>query len=452
MSSPMKLEVQVTQLWGGNAIAQKHTSEGAVSFTVGGSEMEIAHWQGSDLVVTPPVNASVFVDKLMMTGELFTLSEGHSADVMCGDFTFQISVAEKEERAPKAIGASILEDSGLRTVAGSGIAHAALLAAVAFFMPSMGLADDDTMDRQRILDLKAYIQSSAERDQDVKPIDANQNDSDSAKSDPSGGRAAKDESGKMGGNKPVVTEGRWSAKGEEKPENATLAREHALKEAAEFGMIGLLAQTQSDPNAPIVPWGNVLAGSDRESHMGNLYSGDMGDAFGTGLSLSGLGIGGGGSGEGIGVNDVGGLGRTLDGRIGNCGGSADCGNGNGHGHGRLPGTHVPVGPHINWKGEVTTNGRLDPAVIQRIVRQNSGRFVGCYQDGLRTNPNLQGRVAVGFVIDRSGEVTLARDTGGSDLADPNVRACVVKAFYSLSFPEPHGGTVTVTYPFSFSPQ
>lgn len=124
----------------------------------------------------------------------------------------------------------------------------------------------------------------------------------------------------------------------------------------------------------------------------------------------------------------------------------------GHGHGRLPPTHVARSPHINWNPEIKINGRLDPAVIQRIVRQNSGRFVACYQDGLRTNPGLEGRVQVAFVIARDGSVTTAHDTSGSDLPDQNVRACVTKAFYGVSFPEPSGGIVTVTYPFAFSPQ
>lgn len=444
------VEAQVTQLWGGNAIAQKHVSEGALSFVVGESEIEIARFVGRELHVTPPEGAGVFVDRLMQTSEPFVLAEGHSADVMIGDFAFQISLAEREERPSRNVGAAILEDSTVRTVAGSGIAHAAILAAVAFFMPSLSMADDDNIDRQRMLDLKAYIQSAAEREQDQKPQDATQGDT-GVKSDASGGQKAKNEEGAMGGPKEVVKPGRWSAKGDERPENAQLAREHALKEAAEFGMIGLIAsQSQSDPNAPVVPWGNVLAGSDRESHMGNLWSGDMGDAFGTGLGLSGVGDGGGGKGIGIGINDFGGLGRTLDQRLGNCGGGANCGMG--HGSGRLPPTHVGRGPHIDWNPTITTNGRLDAAVIQRIVRQNSGRFVACYQDGLRTNPSLQGRVAVAFVIGRDGEVSAAQDTNGSDLADQNVRACVVKAFYGVSFPEPGGGQVHVTYPFTFSPQ
>jgi hypothetical protein len=36
------------------------------------------------------------------------------------------------------------------------------------------------------------------------------------------------------------------------------------------------------------------------------------------------------------------------------------------------------------------------------------------------------------------------------MSDPAVSACVVRAFYGLSFPQPEGGIVTVTYPIRFS--
>ena len=250
----------------------------------------------------------------------------------------------------------------------------------------------------------------------------------------------------MGGQNHPATPGRWTAKGDEKPENAQLARERALKEAAEFGMIGLLASaSNSDPNAPVVPWGNVLVGADRESHMGNLWSGDPGDAFGWGLGLEGTGDGGGGNGRGVGMNGISGLGHIG----GTCTSGEHC-SGIGHG-GKLGGTYVPHGPSINWNPTITTNGRLDPAVIQRIVRLNSGRFMGCYKEGLVHNPSLSGRVSVAFVIARDGSVSTSQDTSGSDLADRDVRACVVKWFQSLSFPEPAGGIVSVTYPFAFTP-
>ncbi|MCA9618135.1 MAG: AgmX/PglI C-terminal domain-containing protein, partial [Myxococcales bacterium] len=90
-----------------------------------------------------------------------------------------------------------------------------------------------------------------------------------------------------------------------------------------------------------------------------------------------------------------------------------------------------------------------PEVIQRIIRSNYGRFRGCYESALRTNPNLQGRVAVSFMIGRNGTVQAV--SGGGDLPDGGVISCVSQAFYGLSFPAPEGGVVRVTYPILFSP-
>jgi len=96
-------------------------------------------------------------------------------------------------------------------------------------------------------------------------------------------------------------------------------------------------------------------------------------------------------------------------------------------------------------------GRLPPEVIQRIVRQNFGRYHLCYEKGLRNNPNLQGRVSVRFVIGLDGTVAHV-DSGGSDMPDGNVTSCVARAFYGLRFPQPEGGIVTVTYPIMFTPE
>jgi hypothetical protein len=96
------------------------------------------------------------------------------------------------------------------------------------------------------------------------------------------------------------------------------------------------------------------------------------------------------------------------------------------------------------------SGRLPPEVVYRIVRQNFGRFRLCYENGLRNNPNLQGRVAVRFVIGRDG-VTSNVSNGGSDMPDSGVISCVVRGFYGLSFPQPEGGIVTVVVPLNFSP-
>ncbi len=183
--------------------------------------------------------------------------------------------------------------------------------------------------------------------------------------------------------------------------------------------------------------------ADGSSSTGNLWGSEVGSAFGSGgLGLSGIGEGGGGRGEGIGLGSVATFGRGA-------GGSSFPGSGFGSGRGRLGGSHVTRAPRVRM-GTSTVSGRLPPEVIQRITRQNFGRFRMCYEQGLARNPELTGRVTARFVIGRDGSVSSATN-GGSDLPDTGVVSCVVRAFYGLSFPRPEGGIVTVVYPIVFSP-
>jgi hypothetical protein len=114
------------------------------------------------------------------------------------------------------------------------------------------------------------------------------------------------------------------------------------------------------------------------------------------------------------------------------------------------------------RGEATqVSGRLAPEEIQRIVRTNFGAFRACYEEGLKRNPKLEGRVNVRFVIGKDGRVTQAG--APADLApkpgsqappprmpDEKVVACIVGAFEKLVFPAPDSGMVTVVYPINFS--
>lgn len=96
-------------------------------------------------------------------------------------------------------------------------------------------------------------------------------------------------------------------------------------------------------------------------------------------------------------------------------------------------------------------GRLEPSRIQYVVRSHFGKLRVCYQAGLAVRPQLRGRINVRFVIGREGKVTNVAD-GGSDLPDADVVECVLKAFYTLQFPEPDGGIVTVVYPILLAPE
>ena len=100
-------------------------------------------------------------------------------------------------------------------------------------------------------------------------------------------------------------------------------------------------------------------------------------------------------------------------------------------------------------GATTVNGHLPPEVVKRIVRQQFGRFRLCYEGALRANPTLAGTVTTTFTI-RSDGSTEGVSTS-TDLIDKNVAPCIAKVFALLSYPQPEGGVVKVSYPLLFSP-
>jgi hypothetical protein len=108
------------------------------------------------------------------------------------------------------------------------------------------------------------------------------------------------------------------------------------------------------------------------------------------------------------------------------------------------------GKHDSDFGLLKVSGRLAPELIQSAVRKSYGGLRKCYEAGLARNSSLAGRVAVRFVIELDGTVTNVSN-GGSELADPEVVQCVIAHFYTLKFPPPEGGIVTVVYPIMLSP-
>jgi hypothetical protein len=319
--------------------------------------------------------------------------------------------------------------------------HLGTVASLAFFMPHMNGDDSEAIDRDTLLMMQHLLNAEAEREQDKKETEEVADNADNKEGGT--GTKAKGEEGSMGNPTTKETGHKFGVQGPQDNVDPHIAKQAALREAAEFGMIGLLnTGAGGDPNAPTAPWGREDSlGQDPMSARGNMWGDAIGDSFGAGgLGLSGVGEGGGGRGEGIGLGGIGTIGHGAG--MGN-------GQGFGNGHGRLGGAHTTKSPSMRV-GATQVNGRLPAEVIQRIVRQNFGRFRLCYENGMRTNPNLSGRVSVKFVIDRSGAVATSQD-GGSELPDQGVVSCVVRGFSNLSFPQPEGGIVTVVYPITFSP-
>ncbi len=110
------------------------------------------------------------------------------------------------------------------------------------------------------------------------------------------------------------------------------------------------------------------------------------------------------------------------------------------GRGGSPRVRLDLGSRVS--------GPLPPQVIRRIVRQSFGRLRLCYEQALSHRPDLEAHVTAMFVIGRDGEISSV--SGASRDAPSALVACVKRAFHGISFPEPDGGTVTVTYPIVFS--
>jgi FHA domain len=367
------------------------------------------------------------------------LPSGSKAKIELNGLVFQISAVN----AGRVVAGHFQVDTqGLLFTGLSLAVHAGLLAAMAFFMPPLGATDEDGISADQQYLLQQYLQAAAEKEQEEKQEEAVQDNNADNKEGGTGTRA-KGEEGSMGNPNTKATGNKYGVQGPADNADPHIARQAALRDAAEFGMIGLLnSGAGGDPNAPTAPWGrDDSLGNDAMSARGNMWGADIGESFGAGgLGLSGIGEGGGGRGEGIGLGNIGTIGH---------GAGTGTGQGFGSGHGRLGGSHRTKPPQVRM-GATQVSGRLPPEVIQRIVRQNFGRFRLCYENGLRNNPNLQGRVSVRFVIGRDGAVSQVSN-GGSDLPDGGVVSCVVRAFYGLSFPQPEGGIVTVTYPIMLSP-
>jgi hypothetical protein len=309
----------------------------------------------------------------------------------------------------------------------------------------MGLTDGEGVDSDQLILMQAFLNASAEREREVTPAEES-----AADKEPAGGEtgaAAQGAEGAMGKTDAPAANLRAARKG---PAEKSEPQPLAIEMARDFGMVGILSAGTFDPESVSAAWAAANSlGADAVSAQGNMWGDVIGEAGGTNaLGLLSLGDGGGGKHQGIGLGEVG-----TWGTLGNCEGP-DC---RGLGPGG-PGTFARPGladrkpTGISMRTAVpTVSGRLPKEVVQRIVRQNHGRFRLCYEKGLTQNPNLTGRVAVRFLIGSDGSVANAA-SGGSSLPNSEVATCVVRAFYGLSFPKPDAGTVSVTYPITFSPE
>jgi TonB family protein len=140
----------------------------------------------------------------------------------------------------------------------------------------------------------------------------------------------------------------------------------------------------------------------------------------------------GGGGKGNGLSGIGGT-TKGEGGSGQAGGGRDVG-----------------GP----KGDAFASGHSATVPVNnadRVIAGLRGRFRSCYQQGLNTDPNMEGKVVISAKIGPNGEVENASVASNQGLSS-SVASCIQRAVRNAQFDAPGGSGSTLNIPVTFKKQ
>ena len=98
----------------------------------------------------------------------------------------------------------------------------------------------------------------------------------------------------------------------------------------------------------------------------------------------------------------------------------------------------------------SVDGSLDPKKISAAIRRRLSGIKNCYEQALKRNPKLSGKIVIAFVIDENGKVSEA-SVDSDSLGDGGVARCIMSLIRRVRFPKPEEGTVEASFPFVFTP-
>ena len=89
--------------------------------------------------------------------------------------------------------------------------------------------------------------------------------------------------------------------------------------------------------------------------------------------------------------------------------------------------------------------------VRALIKKNSSKFNDCYFDAKKKNPDIKGRVVIGFEInDQAVLSNFYVNKKRSEFNVPEFNKCMHEKLKSIQFPAtPAGQILTVTYPFVF---
>jgi hypothetical protein len=122
-------------------------------------------------------------------------------------------------------------------------------------------------------------------------------------------------------------------------------------------------------------------------------------------------------------------------------------------HGRKRGTSSrPYHPDPGVVVDITSAAAgANQAEVQKLARSKGyNPFRHCYEEGLRRNQHLAGKVSVEFTLGAEGAVVGAKKASSS-LADESVNQCVVREASKLVLAKPDSGTPAIAMAITLSP-
>jgi outer membrane biosynthesis protein TonB len=177
-------------------------------------------------------------------------------------------------------------------------------------------------------------------------------------------------------------------------------------------------------------------------------SGAVADVFGSGGGIGDVATALSGAGGVAVANDPGaGAGRKGGGE----GGAASIGDLATSGGGKVglgTKTEVRVSGSVAAEEAEIDSSDIDQGKLGAFVRARMGLIKACYENALKRNPNLKGKISIRFTILETGglaEVTAVQNSVGA----PEVAACIVNTMRGWRTQFRPSGPVTVEYPFVF---
>jgi TonB family protein len=93
---------------------------------------------------------------------------------------------------------------------------------------------------------------------------------------------------------------------------------------------------------------------------------------------------------------------------------------------------------------------IDQQKLAAFVRARMGLIKACYENALKRNPSLKGKISIRFTILETGGIADIQAAVNS-LGSPEVASCIINTMRTWRTQFRPSGPVTVEYPFVFAP-